>query len=94
MLGETELGSASRAVEGDGPSEAQRAAVIASILQLQRALEEMNSKTAATAAGNEQLVAENETLTEYIDHLMVMFRRLAISSRDISSRAASEPPPL
>lgn len=52
------------------PGGVPRATVVAEILHLQRALEEMNEKISATAAGNAKLEAESSTLAEYLDALM------------------------
>ena len=52
------------------PSSSSRQAVVDDVLNLQRALEEINAKLAATHTANSALAAENETLSTYIDSLM------------------------
>ena len=52
------------------PSASSRQAVVDDVLNLQRALEEINAKLAATHTANSALAAENETLSTYIDSLM------------------------
>ena len=63
--------------------EEERASLLLRVRGLQRGLEEINSKIAATRAENKALVTENDGLAQYIDGLMV-------SVHEMGSKIAEE----
>ena len=65
---------------------ADRAELIAKVISLQKALDELNGKISSTHAENAAIARENETLTQYIDSLMADVN--AMGSKIVADKAA------